>query len=430
MIQRRDTPFTDSLWHATAAPAPDAPPLEGDAQADVAIVGGGFTGCSAALNLARKGKSVILLEAREIGWGGSGRNVGLVNAGTWLDPEVVIQRAGQTYGARLMDGLNNAPKLVYEMVERYDIDCDLVRKGVIKAAHNRAGFKALEEHARQWQARGANVELIDAARTEELLGTKRYVGAIIDHRSASIHPLSYARGLARAAQKEGARLHTESPVTKLERNGDSWRVATARGTVTAEHVVLATNAYSDNLWPGMNESIIPVGCYAYASDPLGENIRTGILPGGHAMYDIQPVMNFARMDRDHRLMVGSLGYLPRANPARTSAWVNRMRHRLFPQLDGMPWRFQWAGTLGFTPDHIPRLHEPAQNLYMTIGYNGRGIGPGTFWGLHLSERIADGKPAEEMPLPATPVRPIRNRTLWQAFYESAFSAYRLRNLLE
>jgi glycine/D-amino acid oxidase-like deaminating enzyme len=188
MIQRRDTPFTDSLWHATAAPAPDAPPLEGDAQADVAIVGGGFTGCSAALNLARKGKSVILLEAREIGWGGSGRNVGLVNAGTWLDPEVVIQRAGQTYGARLMDGLNNAPKLVYEMVERYDIDCDLVRKGVIKAAHNRAGFKALEEHARQWQARGANVELIDAARTEELLGTKRYVGAIIDHRSAPSIP--------------------------------------------------------------------------------------------------------------------------------------------------------------------------------------------------------------------------------------------------
>ncbi|MBT6116360.1 MAG: FAD-binding oxidoreductase [Rhodospirillaceae bacterium] len=427
---RRDPSLHDSLWHATAAPAPETTPFEGEAQADVAIIGGGFTGCSTALHLALTGKSVILLEAKEFGWGGSGRNMGLVNAGSWLDPEEVIRRAGPVHGQRMLDGLNDAPQTVFDLVERYGIECDLVRKGVIKAAHNRRGFKALEEHARQWQARGANVELFNAGRAEELLGTKRYLGGIIDHRSAAIQPLSYVRGLASAAQTEGARLHTASPVTRLERRGETWRVSTARGVVTAGHVVLATNAYSDDLWPGVKQSVTPIGCYAFASEPLGENIRESILPGGHAMYDVQPVMNFARKDRDQRLMVGSLGYLPRANPGRSSAWVNRMLRRLFPQLDGISWSYKWAGTIGFTPDHLPRLHEPAENLIMTLGYNGRGIAPGTFWGQQITARIVDGKPLADMPLPVTPVRPIRRRVLWQAFYESAFSAYRLRNLIE
>jgi len=424
----REPSLSASLWAASAPPAADTPPLDGDASADVAIIGGGFTGCSAALHLALKGKSAIVLEAEESGRGGSGRNAGLVNAGLWLDPEEVVRRAGPTHGERMVAGLDKAPERVFEIVERYDIDCDLVRKGVIKGAHSPAGMRELEEHARQWQARGANVEVVDRARIAELTGIPTLHGGIVDHRSASIQPLSYVRGLAGAAIQEGARIHTGTRATKLEQTGDGWRVTTPGGTVSAGSVVLATNAYSDDLWPGVKESTIPVGCFFYASEPMGENMRNTVLPAGHGMYDTQKVMTFSRRDRDHRLIFGSLGYPPRANPERASAWANRFLGRRFPQMRGAKFTYRWAGTIGFTPDHIPRLHEPAPGLYVPLGYNGRGIAPGTFWGRVLAERIT-GAPAGEMPLPVTAVRPVRGRALWTAFYETAFSAYRLKSIV-
>jgi glycine/D-amino acid oxidase-like deaminating enzyme len=419
--------LADSLWYSTAGPSPEAPLFTGNAVADVAIIGGGYTGCSAALHLARLGKSVIVLEAKEFGWGGSGRNAGMVNAGLWLDPNVVIARLGTTYGERLMDGLNHAPKLVFDIVERYGIDCDLVRKGVIKAAHNRGGLKAVQEHVRQWRSRGADIELFDAARAQQLLGTDYYLGGLIDHRSATIQPLSYARGLARAAQQEGAKLHSSSPALGLESTADGWQVSTQSGAVRAEHVILATNVYSDKLWPGVRESTVPVGAFFYATEPLGENIRTSVLPAGHSMYDTKPVMTFARFDREHRLLIGSLGGLPSSDPTRPNTWVNRLRRQLFPQLEDTRWSHKWSGSIGFTPDHVPRLHEPATNLYVTLGYNGRGIAPGTFWGKQLAERIAAGRSAEDMPLPVTALRPIAGRTLRKWFYRSAFWASRLRS---
>jgi glycine/D-amino acid oxidase-like deaminating enzyme len=424
----REPALSASLWAASAPPAAETPPLDGDTTADVVIIGGGFTGCSTALHLALEGVCAILLEAEESGQGGSGRNAGLVNAGLWLDPEEVVRRAGAVHGQRIVDGLDVAPMRVYEIVERYGIDCDLVRKGVIKGAHSPAGMRELEEHARQWQARGADVEVVDKARVAEMTGIATLHGGIIDHRSASIQPLSYVRGLARAALTEGARLHTGTRVTKLEQAGDGWRVTTPGGTVTAGSVVLATNAYSDGLWPGVKESTIPIGAYLYASEPMGENMRRTVLPAGHGMYDSQKVVAFSRLDRDHRLLIGSLGYSPRSNPERASAWAGRFLDQRFPQMRGTKWSYSWAGTIGFTPDHLPRLHEPAPGLHIPLGYNGRGIAPGTFWGRILAARIT-GTPAEEMPLPVTAVRPVRGRALWTAFYEAAFSAYRLRNMV-
>ena len=422
----REPSLSESLWYATAEPPPDAPRCTADSSADVAVIGGGYTGCSAALHLALAGKSVVVLEAKEFGWGGSGRNAGMVNAGLWLDPQDVIARVGETYGERLMIGLDSAPALVFELIERYAISCNLVRKGVIKAAHNHTGLKALQEHVRQWRQRGADIELFDDNRARELLGTTRYVGGLIDHRSATIQPLSYVRGLARAAQREGAALHTRSPVIRLDRNDSRWKVSTRNGVVAATHVILATNVYSDDLWPGVRESTIPAGAFFYATEPLGDNIARSILPAGHGMYDTKPVMTFARLDQENRLLIGSLGQLPRVDPKTPNSWINRLRKQLFPQLDNVPWTYQWSGSIGFTPDHIPRLHEPAPNLYMSLGYNGRGIAPGTFWGKELAARIDGKRMAGEMPLPVTAIRPIAGRNLRKWFYESAFRASRLR----
>ena len=418
----------DSLWYATAAPAPRTAPLDGDRRADVVVVGGGFTGCSTALHLAQDGADVVVLEANEIGWGGSGRNAGLCNAGLWLDPEEVVARLGQRHGPNLVVELGKAPQLVFDLVRRYGIDCDLERTGVMRAAFSAAHLRALEVHAHQWRERGANIELIDAAGAREMLGTTRYHGAIVDHRSATIQPLSYARGLARAAQAEGAAVHTGTPARALERDGQGWRVVTPSGTIRTETVVLATNAYSGNLWPGLRQSTIPIGCFACATVPLGENIATTVLPAGRAMYDTQPAIYFARLDRERRLILGSLGYPRIGDLANRRGWPNRVLRWLFPQLEGIEWEHHWSGTIGFTPDHIPRLHAPAPGLCAVLGYNGRGIAPGTFFGRTLA-RWVGGAPEAELPLPLGPVRPIAFRRARQLFYQTAFRASRLRSLL-
>lgn len=428
-MRAREPALGESLWAATATGGGEYPPLEGEQRADVAIIGAGFTGASAALHLAGEGVDALVLEAAEVGWGGSGRNAGLVNAGLWLDPDEVVRRVGREHGPRFVEVFGRLPELVFELVEKYGIDCDLERKGVVRAAHSARALRALEAHVRQWRERGAAVEMLDGPRTAEMLGSERYRGALIDHRSATVQPLSYARGLARAATQEGARIHCDSRVIAMRREGGGWRLKTPRGEVRAEQVILATNAYSDDLWPGVRRSTIPIGCFAYATAPLGENVRNSVLPAGHAVYDTQPAMYFMRKDGEGRLLMGSLGYLPPADPARAGAWVNRAARWLFPQLGDPRWIFRWAGTIGFTPDHIPRVCELEPGLHMALGYNGRGIAPGTFWGKMLAARVR-GAPASELPLPATALRPIRFRGLWQLFYETCFRAYRLRRILD
>ena len=426
-VRRPREPGLDAaLWAATAPPPLRAPPLVGELQADVVVVGAGITGASAALHLAERGVRVLALEAREVGWGASGRNIGHVLPGLWIDPDTIERRLGPEYGPRLVAALGAAPAGVYALIARHGIECDLVRKGVVRAADSERGLRGLRSQAAQWQRRGAPVELVDRDRAAALLGTERYRGAMIEHRSATIQPLSYVRGLARAAIAAGADLHEGTPVTRLARRDGRWRVETPGGAVAAEAVVLATNTYSDELWPGIRPSLIPGGCFAYATQPLGENVARTVLPAGHPMYDTQPVMTFARKDRDDRLILGSLGYLPRRG---AGAWADRVVGRLFPQLGDLAWSFRWAGSLGFTTEDLPRLHEPAPGLHVILGYNGRGIAQGTFWGRVLAARLADPE-GTELPLPVTPVRPVRGRRLWMLAFDAAFRAYRLRSLLD
>ena len=212
------TEMTHGLWRTTAKDKPELSTFQGEKETEVAIIGGGFTGLSAALHLALDGHSCVMLEAKDVGFGGAGRNVGLVNAGLWLMPEDVIKLVGEKHGQDLIEILGASPQMVYSLVEKYGMDCEAWPYGTLHCADSGAGYKALQERERQWQKIGAPVRLLEKDEAAAHLGTKAYRGALLDERAGTIQPLGYAFGLANAALKEGAELYNNSPVIGFEKN--------------------------------------------------------------------------------------------------------------------------------------------------------------------------------------------------------------------
>jgi glycine/D-amino acid oxidase-like deaminating enzyme len=398
-------PMPPSLWTATAAAKPDTPPLEGGRAAGVAVVGGGYTGLSAALHLAQEGADTVVLEAAEPGWGASGRNGGQVIPGLKIEPDEVERRFGAELGGRMVELAGGAADLVFALVERHAIDCDAARNGWIQPAHSAAALRIVTERARQWAARGAPVELLDREQIVEMTGAQGYLGGWIDRRGGGLQPLSYARGLARAAQEAGAVVHGETPLTELAREGGRWRLESPRGTVTADKVVLCTNAYGGGEWPGLARSIVPAYSVQIASAPLGENLRRAILPGGQVVSDSRADLRYFRLDRDGRLLVGGHGGFTEQPPERRFAVLEGAARSFFPWLAEPQWAYRWGGLVALTPDHLPHLHEPAPGLFIGLGYFGRGIAMATLMGKLLSDRVL-GRPEAERDWPTARLRPL------------------------
>ena len=287
-----------SLWTATATPGRPCPPLAGECRADVCVVGGGFTGLSAALHLAEVGAEVVLLEAGEPGYGASGRNGGQVIPGLKLDPDAIEAWLGPERGARVVELVGGAADFVFALVRRAPaISCEARQDGWIKAAHTAATLRAAIRSAREWNRRGAPVEELDRLRIGELTGTDAFQGGFVDHRAGVVQPLSYARGLAGAALKAGVRIHGGTLVTALHQDGPHWVVVTGAGSVRASQVVLGTNAYTDlasleGPWPRLAETVIPVYSYLAATRPLPEDVRRTVLPKGQAVSDSHRLLRY------------------------------------------------------------------------------------------------------------------------------------------
>lgn len=393
-----------SAWGDAAPPAVETPPLAGDVSADVAIVGAGFTGLSAALHLAAKGIEVVVLEAVEPGFGASGRNGGQVIPGLKHDPDDIIKTFGADRGERIVEFVGGAPQVVYDLIERHGIACDLQRAGWLQCAHGKAAVPGLERRVAQWSSRGAPAELIDASETQRRTGASGYVAALFDGRGATLNPLAYARGLARAAVDCGARIYAQSPAHTLERE-KQWRIATPAGVVRAERVLLATNAYTDDLRPDVRRSIIPVCSYQVATAPVGDNLRSTLMPGGLGLSDTRRLLTYCRQDRDGRLLIGGRGgQRDSTDPADFQAIV-RALGRLFPDAAGFPIDYCWSGRVALTLDHYPHIAEIAPGLALALGYNGRGVAMATAVGVTMAEHLA-GRSLGELPLPVRPIRPI------------------------
>ncbi|PRD44042.1 FAD-dependent oxidoreductase [Phyllobacterium phragmitis] len=413
-----DDPRSHGLWENMAPAAPQTASLPGDLNADVVIVGGGFTGLSSALHLAQKGAKVVVLEAVEIGFGGSGRNVGLVNAGMWVMPDDLPGVLGEDYGDRLLKLLGNAPDLVFDLIGKHKIECEAVRSGTLHCGVGAAGVRELEQRAGQWAKRGAPVHLLDADETAKKVGSTVYAASLLDLRAGTIQPLAYVRGLARAAIEAGADIFTGSPVVSAERSGQRWSVQTSRGSVSADWIVVATNAYTKAPWPQVRAELLHLPYFNFATAPLSENLRAFILPERQGAWDTKEILSSFRFDSQGRLVFGSVGALRGTGTAVHRIWAKRALARIFPDIGDVEFEAGWYGKIGMTSDSLPKFHRLAPNVIGFSGYNGRGIAPGTVFGQVLARHISGELSEADLPLPITDPQEQTFRTLREACYEA------------
>lgn len=386
----------ETLWAESTTETVSGLSLQGDDTADLAIIGGGFTGCSAALEAAGQGADVALIEAQAIGFGGSGRNVGLVNAGLWLPPDDVCKILGPKAGEHLNRVLAEAPDTVFNIINKYDITCEPQRQGTLHLAHAPSAMAQLEARHAQMVARGAPVTLLDASEAQARTGTRQVHGALHDARAGTIQPLAYAQGLARAAQGQGARIYENTPALSAAQHGGQWVIRTSSGKLRAKYLLVATNAYHEGI---QNLTVPPtsrVNFFQLATEPLGDNIAKDILRGGEGCWDTGLIMSSLRRDHAGRIILGGMG----DNSGLQKNWARRKLTRLFPDLAAVDVTHAWAGRISMTFDHLPRILRIGSNGLAVFGYSGRGIAPGTVFGTSTARALLSG---DHNGLPIAPV---------------------------
>jgi glycine/D-amino acid oxidase-like deaminating enzyme len=429
-LRHMNKDITHGLWADTAPAPPVLSSFKGVRKADIVIIGGGYTGLSAALHLAEKGTDTVLLEAEHIGFGGAGRNVGLVNAGLWLMPEDVIKIIGKKYGERVIKELGNSPDLVFDLIDKHGIECEAKRKGTLHCAHSSSGYKALRQREEQWLKRGAPVRLLNKEESEPKIGSDVFYGALLDLRAGTVQPLAYAHGLAHTAKNAGADLFVGSPVTKITKKGKKWKISTPDGTITAKGVIQACQGYASHGLKESMKTLIPFNFFQFATKPLPEEIRRTILPEGHGAWDTNMILSSYRLDAAGRLVVGSVGSIENFGHGLHKNWAKRTINKVFPQIMDAQHNYGadygieygWFGRIAMTVNHVPRFHVFSENNISVTSFNGRGIGPGTLFGKLMAQYFLDDS-HDNIPLPISEQKNVITRGLRGFAYEAGARAY-------
>lgn len=425
-------PWSDtahSLWEATSNERPPISTLDSALRADVVVIGAGYLGLAAALQLAEQGTNVIVLDAQGPGYGASGRNGGQLIPGLKHDPDDLATLYGAALAERLVEFAGAAPDRVFGLIDRYRIDCDPVRKGWIQGAHNATALAAVQSRARQWIDRGASAELLDARAVTHAVGCAPgvYQGGWIDRRAGSLHPLNYALGLASAAMSCGVRIFGRTTASRIDRVNNHWVVSTAQGaSVTASQVVIATNAYTDDLWPKLRTSIIPAQSFQIATDPLPPSLRASMLRDRPVVSDARRLLHYYRFDAEGRFVMGGRGTLSAPRGFDDFRHILRAVAKTFPQLSDVPARFAWAGRLAMTRDGMPHVHQPVPGITIALGCNGRGIALTTAMGQEIAQNLLTGA---ALPLTGSAVRPIPLHGMHRLYVSLLVQYYKIRDML-
>ncbi|WP_437880084.1 NAD(P)/FAD-dependent oxidoreductase [Pseudomonas sp. LRF_L74] len=383
-------PHTASYYAATPNRTLVFPALQGEEQADVCVIGGGFSGLNTAIELAQKGLSVTLLEAHRIGWGASGRNGGQLirGVGHGLEQfEPVI--GGEGVRAMKLMGLE-AVDLVRQRVERFQIDCDLTW-GYCDLANKPRDLAHLAEDKAELESLGYRHELrlLDGQHVHEVVGSNRYVGGMIDMGSGHLHPLNLALGEAAAAASLGVRLFEQSAVTRID-YGPTVKVHTANGHIQAKTLVLACNAYLNDLEPRIGGKVLPAGSYVIATEPLPESLAKSLIPRNMALCDQRVTVDYYRLSADRRLLFGGACHYSGRDPADIAGYMRPKMLKVFPQLANVAIDYQWGGMIGIGANRLPQIGRlPDQpNVYFAQAYAGHGVNATHLAGKLLGEAIA------------------------------------------
>ncbi len=434
-----DPVFLHSLWASTAPSPPATHALESDVRADVAIIGGGYTGLSCALAVAQGGAKAVVLEADVIGFGASGRNNGqVIPTLSRMDPDdvpknIAPEAGGAAKGEQLVQLVADSAKFTFDLIRRHRIECEAVQNGWVQPVHTPGRMKLAEKRVKAWGRRGAPVELLDAKGVESITGSKFWHGGWENATGGHLNPLAYVRGLARAAIEAGAIVHTQSPVQSVERVGTAWKVTTARGSVRADKVVIATHAYGDafssSLWPKLMQTVFPVRSYQMATQVYPDAVRATVLPENHASSDSQGDLHFFRWDAHGRLVTGAALAVPLGWRDRSPARAAERVRKVFPQLGRPNFEYVWHGNVGITWDKLPHCHELAPGVLAFVGCNGRGVALATSIGTQLAKAILGAKVAD-LPMPFTPLDPFPAHGIARKFTSFPILLYRRRDAAE
>ena len=425
--------WPDSLWAAVTPQGPDLPELIGTQQADVIVIGAGFTGLSTALHLREAGIDVTVVEAAEPGWGASGRNNGqVIPTLSRPDPEDIIAKHGAV-GERFVGLLRDSASTLFAVARRYNIEAEQEQAGWVQPVHSPGRIKIAERRVRQWSKFGAPVELLSCDEVRDMTGSDAWYGGFWNRTGGHVNPLALARGLARAALGLGARIYARSPVESFERRNDRWIVKTAKGEISGRALVVATNAYSGefskSLVPDIATEVMPVLSWQMSTQPLSDNVRKTIIPGRQAISDTHGELYFARYDARNRLITGGAVIGPGNKVERIKARVTERLQRLWPQIGEVTFDHVWNGYVGMTTDFLPRVHRLGPNAYGWTGCNGRAVALTIALGDQLSKAVR-GVPESELALPFTEPVPIVGHAILRKLAPLMLLVYRRRDARE
>ena len=388
MSHANDPGYPDSYYVATANDIEDRPSLEEELTADVCVIGAGFTGLSAALNLAELGLSVVVLEAERVGYGASGRCGGLIGSGQRKDVLETEEMFGLAMSRQLWNFSELAKKEIRNRVEKHGIPCDL-QKGQLEGTHKKrcVGYAQTLADALTERYEYPFCQVLNAEESRELVATDTFLEGLYDPEALTIHPLNYTLGLARAASEAGVRIYENSRVLSYSKT-DPAVVKTTTGGVTASFIVLACNGYLGDLEPRSAGKIMPINNFMLATESLGEERAREIISGRFGVHDTRFVVNYFRMSEDHRLLFGGGENYRPDFPRDIGEFVRPYMLKLFPQLKDAKIDYAWGGTLSVTVNRLPHLGRLDPNVFFGQGYSGHGIAIASFAGKVIAEAVA------------------------------------------